>query len=43
MMSHTANGQVIKRLLAVNGEIPRQTPIIVTPEELLTTYPGDAQ
>jgi hypothetical protein len=41
--AHIANGQIIRRLLAVNAEIGRQTPIIVTPEELLTTYPGDAQ
>lgn len=41
--AHIANGQVIRRLLAVNAEIARQTPIIVTPEELLTTFPGDAQ
>jgi len=39
--AHIANGQVIRRLLAVNGEIDRPTPVIVTPEELLTTYPED--
>ena len=38
---HIANGQVIKRLTAVNGEIGRPTPVIVTPEEMLTTLPGD--
>jgi hypothetical protein len=39
--AHIANGQVIRRFLAVNDEIGRPTPVIVTPEELLTTYPGD--
>ncbi len=38
--AHIANGQVIRRLLAVNGELRRPTPVIVTPEELLTQYPG---
>lgn len=33
--AHIANGQVIRRLLQVNGELRRSTPIIVTPEELL--------
>jgi hypothetical protein len=41
--AHIANGQVIRRLLAVDAEIGRETPIIVTPEELLTTYPGDVR
>ena len=40
---HIANGQVIRRLAVVNGELGRQTPVIVTPEELLTTFPGDDQ
>jgi hypothetical protein len=39
--AHIANGQVIRRLLAVNAEIGRETPVIVTPEELLATYPDD--
>ncbi len=39
--AHIANGQVIRRLLAVNNEIGRPTPVIVTPEELSMTYPGD--
>jgi hypothetical protein len=38
---HIANGQVIKRLTVVNAQLGRPTPIIVTPEELLTTFPGD--
>lgn len=39
--SHIANGQVIRRLTVVNTEIGRQTPVIVTPEELLPVFPGD--
>ena len=34
--AHIANGQVIKQLLTVNAGIERDTPIIVTPEELMT-------
>jgi hypothetical protein len=41
--AHIANGQIIRRLLAVNSEIGRPTPVIVTPEELLPSYPGDFQ
>lgn len=37
---HIANGQVIKRLNTVNGELGRPTPVIVTPEELLEAFPG---
>lgn len=33
--SHIANGQMIKRLAAVNAVIKRPTPIIITPEELI--------
>ena len=33
---HIANGQVIKRLAKANHEIGRPTPVIVTPEELLS-------
>jgi hypothetical protein len=33
--AHLANGEVIRRLQEVNGELRRATPIIVTPEELL--------
>ena len=39
---HIANGQVIKRLTKANQEIGRPTPVIVTPEELLTRlFEGD--
>ena len=38
--AHLANGQVIRRLLLVNNEIGQDTPVILTPEELLTTYLG---
>ncbi len=37
---HIANGQIIKRLTAVNDTIDRVTPIICTPEELLAELPG---
>jgi hypothetical protein len=37
--AHLANGLVIKRLQRVNGALGRPTPIIATPEELLTS-PG---
>ncbi|MBI5761701.1 MAG: type II toxin-antitoxin system VapC family toxin [Planctomycetales bacterium] len=37
---HIANGQVIRKLLEVNSELSRATPVIVTPEELLD-IPGD--
>ncbi len=33
--SHIANGEMIKRLMAVNAVINRPTPLIVTPEEIL--------
>jgi len=33
---HIANGQVIKRLSKANHELGRPTPVIVTPEELLS-------
>ena len=35
--AHIANGQVIKRLLKVNAETRRETPTIVTSEELMTS------
>lgn len=38
---HIANGQVIRRLNVANGELGRPTPVIVTPEELLESFPGD--
>ena len=41
--AHIANGDVIRRLVAVNTEIGRPTPVIVTPEGLLTTYRGDVE
>jgi hypothetical protein len=33
--SHIANGEMIRRLLKVNAELNRLTPLIVTPEEIL--------
>jgi len=33
--AHIANGEMIKRLIAVNAVVKRHTPIIVTPEEIL--------
>lgn len=40
---HIANGQIIRRLAKANQEIGRPTPVIVTPEELLTLpFAGDA-
>ena len=33
--SHIANGQMIKRLMKVNTELKRPTPLIVTPEEIM--------
>jgi hypothetical protein len=33
---HLANGQVIKRLAKANDELGRTTPIIVTPQELMS-------
>lgn len=40
--AHIANGQIIKRLHQVNRDLGRSTPIILTPEELMTNYPqGD--
>ncbi len=38
--AHIANGETIQRLLRVNGELNRPTPLIVTPEEILES-PGD--
>ena len=38
---HIANGQVIRRLTKLNAAVNRATPVIVTPEELLTSLPGD--
>ncbi|HEY3323893.1 MAG TPA: type II toxin-antitoxin system VapC family toxin [Planctomycetota bacterium] len=33
--AHIANGEVIRKLLEVNGELRRETPVILTPEALL--------
>jgi hypothetical protein len=33
--SHIANGEMIRRLMKVNGGLKRPTPLIVTPEEIL--------
>ena len=33
--SHIANGQMIRRLMTVNAELKRPTPLIVTPEEIM--------
>lgn len=33
--AHIANGEMIRRLLDVNAELKRVTPLIVTPEEIL--------
>jgi hypothetical protein len=38
---HIANGHVIRRLHSVNDQLGHETPIILTPEELLTSYPGE--
>lgn len=38
--AHLANGEVIRRLQAVNTMLGRETPIIVTPEELLISPEG---
>lgn len=39
--AHIANGVVIRRLMDINVELQRHTPIIVTPEELLETPGGE--
>jgi len=38
---HIANGEVIRRLLDANIELQRPTPLLVTPEEILTTPDED--
>ncbi|MDR4506965.1 MAG: hypothetical protein MRJ65_01795 [Candidatus Brocadiaceae bacterium] len=38
--THIANGEIIRRLMKVNSEMNRHTPLIVTPEEILDTL-GD--
>ncbi len=32
--AHIANGEIIRRLMSVNSELNRPTPLIVTPEEI---------
>ncbi|MEW6357925.1 MAG: type II toxin-antitoxin system VapC family toxin [Planctomycetota bacterium] len=39
--SHIANGEVIRRLIDLNTEMGRFTPLIVTPEELLEYSPEE--
>ena len=39
--THLANGHVIKRLSVVNAELGWPTPVILTPEELMTALPED--
>jgi hypothetical protein len=39
--SHLANGEVIHRLIKINAELHRHTPIIVTPEGLLESLEGE--
>lgn len=38
--AHIANGEMIRRLLHVNAELNRFTPLIVTPEEILDPLQG---
>ncbi len=38
---HIANGEVIRRLLDANAELQRPTPLLLTPEELLSTPEED--
>ena len=38
---HIANGEVIRRLLDANLELQRPTPLVVTPEEILSTPDED--
>jgi hypothetical protein len=35
--AHIANGEVVRKLLHTNRELERNTPLILTPEELLET------
>lgn len=39
--THIANGEVIHRLIDINSEFHRHTPIIVAPEELLESPGGE--
>ena len=38
---HIANGEVIRRLLDANAELRRPTPLLVTPEEILSSPDED--
>jgi len=38
---HIANGEVIRRLLDANAALERPTPLVVTPEEILSTPEED--
>lgn len=38
--THIANGEIVRRLMRVNAELDRFTPLIVTPEEILES-PGE--
>ena len=38
---HIANGEVIRRLLDANAALQRPTPLVVTPEEILSTPEED--
>jgi len=38
--AHLANGEIIRRLLEVNADLHRATPLIVTPEEILESPEG---
>lgn len=39
--AHIANGHVIRRLLKINDDLQRSTPVIVTPIELMPAPSGD--
>jgi predicted nucleic acid-binding protein len=39
--SHIANGETIRRLLKLNQDLNRATPLVLTPEELLEPLTGD--
>ena len=38
---HIANGEVIRRLLDANAELQRATPLLITPEEILSSPDED--
>lgn len=38
--THIANGEIVRRLMRVNAELGRFTPLIVTPEEILESPGG---